>query len=580
MTDRQELAGSPLWPLVSDRSLPRLHVLSDLHLDTGPYEIPPGLDFDILVAAGDIGPLNLAVPWLAAVGKPVVYVLGNHERYGTNLVEAVSVAKKLAEGTQVRVLERRRVVINGVRFLGCTLWTDLRKLHPAFVGTAHEMMSDYSRITCDDWLANDMNRSRLARLCKGHGLPAPKVEPELSRTLLHPGVNSLEHQASLKWLQDQVARSFNGLTVVVTHHAPSYESLRRSGLSQTALDRTRWGYRDPEPARIAAYASDGLLAGFDSRRIDLWVHGHVHTGMDYLEHRIRVVCNPRGLHLGPITEAEAEGFSLLGYPVTKADIKRSEDVSAENPFRGDANAFDRELVIDFERGFERPMRQACAVPLERMRELATELSALLPYAGFGESVPDRCVTESFEARLQTQQEQLNLVRTSVFPMLDKCWDSSLSHLVVVQGGRLRSVWGEEDKPRGPRDFEQTYEGVLAAIEWLEMLPTVVARKLQELRKRAAKAMNLAEEMGHPMRMCRLDPVALRAVDAINLRFVAIEPEIESCQSRAVFERLNALLDDVLNDGKTPRDWPFWVKAQGDEKCPLLDARQLCGNSPS
>jgi hypothetical protein len=64
----------PLWPLVSDRPLPRLHLLSDLHLDTGPYEISQGLDFDIVVAAGDVGPLDVAVPWLSALGKPVVYV--------------------------------------------------------------------------------------------------------------------------------------------------------------------------------------------------------------------------------------------------------------------------------------------------------------------------------------------------------------------------------------------------------------------------------------------------------------------------------------------------------------------------
>lgn len=32
---------SSLWPLVSDRPLPRVHVLSDLHQETaGPYEIP------------------------------------------------------------------------------------------------------------------------------------------------------------------------------------------------------------------------------------------------------------------------------------------------------------------------------------------------------------------------------------------------------------------------------------------------------------------------------------------------------------------------------------------------------------
>jgi Icc-related predicted phosphoesterase/protein involved in polysaccharide export with SLBB domain len=579
MTDRQELAASPLWPLVSDRPLPRLHVLSDLHLESGPYEIAPSVDFDILVAAGDIGPLDLAVPWLAAVGKPVVYVLGNHERYGMDILQAVTKAKKLAEATQVRVLERDRVVINGVRFLGCTLWTDLRKLHPDFVDAAHRMMRDYSHISCDEWLTEDSNGKRLAGLCKRHGFKPPVRDEDDTRTLLHPSVTYLEHQASLKWLTAQVAKPFAGLTVVVTHHAPSYESLRRSGLSHVALDRTRWGYRDPEPARIAAYASDGLLAGFDSKCIDLWVHGHVHTGMDYLEHRIRVVCNPRGLHLGPITKAEAEGFRFFGYPVSEADIKRSEDVSAENPFCGDAAEFDPKLVVDFERGFERPICQACEEPLEKMRELAVELKELLPFAGLGKSVPDQCVTESFEARLKVQHQQLNSVRTTVFAMLDKYWNkSSLSNIRLAPGGRLRSVWRGEDESLGPRDFEQAYEGVLAAIGWLECLPTVVERNLRELRDRAAKAMSLAEEAGLRIRMCRLDPVALRAVDENNLQFIAVELTTQNDESKAALNRLERLLDDVLNDGKTPREWPFWVRASGDVQCPLLDASQLSGHS--
>ena len=51
------------WRLVGKRQLPRIHLLSDIHLETGPYEIPPALDFDILVAAGDIGPVEQAVEW-------------------------------------------------------------------------------------------------------------------------------------------------------------------------------------------------------------------------------------------------------------------------------------------------------------------------------------------------------------------------------------------------------------------------------------------------------------------------------------------------------------------------------------
>lgn len=37
---------------------PRLHIFSDLHLETGPYEIPADLDYDILLARETSGRLR------------------------------------------------------------------------------------------------------------------------------------------------------------------------------------------------------------------------------------------------------------------------------------------------------------------------------------------------------------------------------------------------------------------------------------------------------------------------------------------------------------------------------------------
>ena len=106
------------WRLVGKRPLPRIHLLSDTHLETGPYVIPPELDYDVLVAAGDIGPAEQAIEWLASLGKPVVYVLGNHEYWGREYSDVLAVAKAAAAGSQVHVLEKGSVVIQGVRFLG------------------------------------------------------------------------------------------------------------------------------------------------------------------------------------------------------------------------------------------------------------------------------------------------------------------------------------------------------------------------------------------------------------------------------------------------------------------------------
>jgi hypothetical protein len=85
----------------------RIALLSDVHLEFGDRPLPaPDADaYDILVTAGDIGPVPLAIERLKSLSKPVVYVLGNHERYHRDCHEVVLEAKALAKDSQVYVLE-------------------------------------------------------------------------------------------------------------------------------------------------------------------------------------------------------------------------------------------------------------------------------------------------------------------------------------------------------------------------------------------------------------------------------------------------------------------------------------------
>ena len=69
----------------------RLLVISDIHLECGPFTLPePMPDFDVAVFAGDIGkPISEAIRWMAEqragplAGRPAIYVPGNHEFYVT-----------------------------------------------------------------------------------------------------------------------------------------------------------------------------------------------------------------------------------------------------------------------------------------------------------------------------------------------------------------------------------------------------------------------------------------------------------------------------------------------------------------
>jgi hypothetical protein len=86
------------------------------------------------------------------------------------------------------------------------------------------------------------------------------------------------HFMSLGFIREELARPFDGITVVATHHAPSLRSV--PGQFRT----------DP---LSAAYASD-LESLIEEFQPPIWVHGHTHTSFDYTIGATRIVCNPRG----------------------------------------------------------------------------------------------------------------------------------------------------------------------------------------------------------------------------------------------------------------------------------------------
>ncbi|WP_367187175.1 metallophosphoesterase [uncultured Bosea sp.] len=115
----------------------RLWILSDLHAEqSAPVALPePGEEFDIAVIAGDVhGSCAAAVEWLAEApklqGKPVVFVPGNHEFFGSVLQDNLAAGLEAAArtGGRVHLLHRAAITIGSVRFIGCTLWTDYRLL--------------------------------------------------------------------------------------------------------------------------------------------------------------------------------------------------------------------------------------------------------------------------------------------------------------------------------------------------------------------------------------------------------------------------------------------------------------------
>jgi len=239
----------------------RIRILSDLHNELDRFD-PPAVDADVVVLAGDIGSGTKAIYWARETfpDRPVVFVAGNHEYYNDNLSRTALQMRWAAEDTNVHVLDNHEVVIDGVRFLGATLWTDF-ELFGGDMNRAHALaiakqyMSDFSCIT--------------------HGTTG----------WFTPWQSVLLHNQSVAWLRKKLSEPFDGSTVVVTHHAPHRNSIHP---------------RFAKTIVTAAFVSDlEHLLGFSK----LWIHGHVHDAFDYVVADTRVICNPRGYN------GERSGFN-------------------------------------------------------------------------------------------------------------------------------------------------------------------------------------------------------------------------------------------------------------------------------
>ncbi|MHB1641441.1 MAG: metallophosphoesterase [Acidithiobacillus sp.] len=232
----------------------RIAYASDLHLEFDSSITMTGLSgVDVLVLAGDVDTMPECYTGLLrtlrlAYAGPVIFVLGNHEYYnGVFPCDRQKYREAIAHDCQAFLLENATMEIDGVRFVGATLWTDF---------ASGKQMRNCQR-----------GMSDFAVIYDGH---SGSITPE---TILKV------HQDTINWLDEQFTHHpHDGPTVVVSHHAPSFRS---------------------QHPRFAGSLITGGFCSNQERRIqrwkpDVWIHGHVHDPMDYRIGKTRVLCNPWG----------------------------------------------------------------------------------------------------------------------------------------------------------------------------------------------------------------------------------------------------------------------------------------------
>lgn len=251
----------------------RIHVFSDLHLEFGAIDFAPpvrtGALAELVLLAGDIDVRRRAPDWAAATFVQRVAIIGgNHEAYGDSLFASIAAARTAASRAsrgrtqEIRFLERetwRMQAADGtpLRVIAATLWTDF------------ELFGAVARSSAMARADLQMNDFHQIRILDEHRHEPRKLEPMDVFRL---------HSMSRQFLETELSAPFDGITIVMTHHAPSMMSVS---------ERFR---HDP---LTAAYASalDSVVERFQPA---LWVHGHLHESSDYRIGKTRVVCNPRG----------------------------------------------------------------------------------------------------------------------------------------------------------------------------------------------------------------------------------------------------------------------------------------------
>jgi DNA repair exonuclease SbcCD nuclease subunit len=191
----------------------------------------------------------------------VVYIAGNHEFYNGKFHAGLDYLRaECSKFSNIYFLENETKIIDGVVFIGATLWTDMNKGDPLTQTVAQDSMNDFRVIRNDK---REFSKLRSVDV--------------ISR-----------HVQTKQYFQHALNNHKEDVCVVVGHHSPSYQSVHPVYASDLHLN--------------GAYHSDLSEFILDNPQIRLWTHGHTHHAFDYVIGDTRIVCNPRGYETASYSE--------------------------------------------------------------------------------------------------------------------------------------------------------------------------------------------------------------------------------------------------------------------------------------
>jgi predicted phosphodiesterase len=256
----------------------KIAICSDLHLEFGTISLENTESADVLILSGDIcvakdferdekmDKLHTFFYECSQRFPKVLYVAGNHEHYHGDYARTLSIlVSNLRDLDNVYVLDKELIIINGVGFIGGTLWTDMNKEDPITLNLIRGYMNDFQIIKNSNNKVNFRDDGGKFHQRDASFMPQDAVEDH--KAMLQVIVNVMQDYPELPF-------------VIVGHHAPCKLSVKPKYKGDHLVN--------------GAYSSDLSEFILDNPRIKLWTHGHTHDEFDYMIGSTRIVCNPRG----------------------------------------------------------------------------------------------------------------------------------------------------------------------------------------------------------------------------------------------------------------------------------------------
>lgn len=225
----------------------RIQVLSDIHAEfhtdfgeefVTKYLRPKGVD--VLLIAGDMGVGDSLLYSLKIISNhyrnaSVLYVPGNHDFYNSAFLRTLTNLHVLESAIDnLFIMNNRMVAIDGVNFVGSTLWFREKKEYKTYA----PMLSDFNLIK--------------------------NFEDRVFK----------ENRKCLNFLNWHVRND----SVVITHHMPALQSVPTRFLD------------DP----LTMFFLCNMEKLIKERKPKLWVHGHAYDSFNYMLGKTHIICNPLG----------------------------------------------------------------------------------------------------------------------------------------------------------------------------------------------------------------------------------------------------------------------------------------------